>query len=132
MKTYNRYRFLPRNSQQPLATILSSLPAFIEPFKLRGKVFWRSCAERGSALRGETPFTPDVLDAGYTPQGLAVTERRRVRRVRRVEVLFYFLCPGVSHIRLSILAAISSFIQVAKKGFLGFLWFFSVAENYFS
>jgi hypothetical protein len=36
-----------------------------------------------------------------------------------VEVLFCFLCPGDSHIELSILAAISSLIQVARKGVLG-------------
>ena len=36
-----------------------------------------------------------------------------------VEVLFCFLCPGDSHIELSILAAISSLIQVARKGGFG-------------
>jgi hypothetical protein len=36
-----------------------------------------------------------------------------------VEVLFYFLCPGDSHIELSILAAISGLIQVARKGVSG-------------
>jgi hypothetical protein len=36
-----------------------------------------------------------------------------------VEVLFCFLCPGDSHIELSILAGISSLIQVARKGVLG-------------
>ncbi len=30
------------------------------------------------------PDEPDVLDANYAPQGLAVDDRRRVRRVRRV------------------------------------------------
>ena len=42
---------------------------------------------KGAHPRGKTPEqldVADVLDAGYTPQGLAIDELRRVRRVRRV------------------------------------------------
>ena len=71
--------------------------------KFTGRLDEELLVERGPP-GVETPVIPDVVDevdADYILQGLAVDEWRRVRRVRRVEVLFYFLCPGHGMERVS-------------------------------
>ena len=50
----------------------------------------------------DIPDVVDAVDADYAAQGFAVDEWRRVRRVRRVEVRFYFLCSGHRTTRVSI------------------------------
>jgi hypothetical protein len=48
-----------------------------------------------------------------------------------VEVLFYFLCPGHSHMKLSLLAAISSLVQLQEGGFGGFYGSFRSLKLFF-
>ena len=60
---------------------------FIKPQKISGQM---KCGIRhakgvvGGQQISDQPDVVDAVDAGYTPQGLAVGEARRVRRVRRV------------------------------------------------
>ena len=59
--------------------------------KFHGQVYSKIQKKYGVYPGVETSDQPevlDVLDAGYTPQGLAVDERRRVRQLRRVDWWF--------------------------------------------
>jgi hypothetical protein len=57
------------------------------PLGTRGELccgLWKKYGVQGGVETAVIPDEPDVLDANYAVQGLAVDARRRVRRVRRV------------------------------------------------
>ncbi len=74
------------------------------PIKIHGQIIWRIWCQKEPTTGVEAPAIPDVVDVvdvGFAAQGLAVDKKRRVRRVRRVEVPFYFFCPSHKMERVS-------------------------------